>query len=252
MNYIRAFKVAVKNLSRFHPRFLSLFKKNKTAFSQNSIKKAENIFIMTSCINTNEKNSQFVNHNIAHTPEIRLKETITGLNSIKQFYPDSYIIFIESSVLCSRQRKMLDPLINDFLDYSNFEIIKIARKHFNKGVPQFTAYIKFLEENKDLYEAGTFHFIGARYVLTGNSAVEYNTAGSYMLFFPEHDNVSTRYFFIKGIKLKKLIKAFRITLYFAMTGNSVEDILHGFIPDLKKIKKLNLRGIVNGQHIIYE
>ena len=41
----------------------------------------ENIFILTTCVNTNENNSTFINPN--HTPEIRLSETINGLKSIR-------------------------------------------------------------------------------------------------------------------------------------------------------------------------
>jgi len=252
MDFARTLKVAVKNIVRFHPRYFSLFIKNKAIKSARQVVRTEDIFIITSCVNTNENTSQFINHNPVHTPEIRLEETVTGLKSIKQFYPNAYIILIESSILSRSQKQVLSPFINVFFDFSDYQLIKTARKHYNKGVPQFTAYLKFLEENKDHFEASTFHFIGARYILTGNCAVEYTNAGSYMLFFPEHDNVSTRYFFVKDIKLEKLIKSFRITLYLAITGNSVEDILHGFIPDFKKIKKLNIRGIVNGQQIIHE
>lgn len=251
MRIFRAIKVAIKNCTKFHPRYLLLAGKNTDTTPGKQTAFYKDVFIITSCVNVSE-DKKFYNHNRTHTPQKRIEETVTGLLSVKQYYPNAHIILIESSVLTESQKQLLDPLIDDFYDYSQAKNIKTARTHYNKGVPQFTAYIKFIEENKDRYKATTFHFLGARYVLTGSVAEEYQTSGSYFLFFPQHDNVSTRYFFIKDIPLKKLVSAFRKTLYFAIVGNSVEDILHGFIPELKKVKQLEVMGVVNGKEIIHE
>jgi hypothetical protein len=35
-------------------------------------------------------------------------------------------------------------------------------------------------------------------------------------------------------------------------GNSVEDIIHGFMPSFQKIPKLEVKGIINGQEVISE
>ena len=239
----------VKNLAKFHPRYFSLFLKNRKAPGSNIVK--DHIFIITSCVNTNESSS-YVNHNTEHTPESRLAETITGLESIRRFYPNAYIILIESSKLSDSQGDSIIKHIDLLYDYCESKYVKLAKRHYNKGVPQFTALIKFIEQNGHKYDAKTFHFLGARYRLTGHVAEEYTNMGSYFLYYENAYNVSTRYFFVKGVNLNQLVKPFRRVLYFSIFGNSVEDVIHGFIPDLKKIKKLNISGIVNGQHIIYE
>ncbi len=251
MRFIRAFKVAVKNALKFHPRYALLARKSAGLPSITDPIYSKDIFIITSCVYT-ELNSSFINHNIKHTPAKRFSETITGLKSIKEYYPEAVVIFLESSKLSPTDRSLIDPLIDRFYDYSGSKEIKIARQHYNKGVPQYTAFVKFFEENHNAYEADTFHFLGARYILTGAIANQYKGQGSYFLFFPNHDNVSTRYFFVKGYNLKSIISAFRSTLYFAIMGNSVEDIIHGFIPSFQKVQKLEVKGIINGQEAINE
>lgn len=246
---MRLIKVIIKNLNKFHPRYFYLLLKSEQTVHP-PIKK-QNIFIVTSCVNTNE-NIAYVNHNIDHTPEQRIEETITGLQSITKYYPDAYIIFLESSKLVDGQKERLEKFINAFFDLSAKTAIKIARKHCNKGVPQFTALINFLEENSVNYEADTLHFLGARYILTGSIANEFDVKGSYFLYYKVNNNVSTRYFFMKNLQLIDLINPFRRTLYFSMFGNSVEDVIHGFVPMLKTIERINVCGIVNGKELISE
>lgn len=244
--------VIIKNIPKLNLRYLSLLKKNRDDNEIVNTMIYENIFILTSCVNTNENNSIFINHNPNHTPEIRLSETINGLKSIRKYYKDAKIIFIESSKLNSIQKRSIDLYVDDFFDYSNSKVIRIARKHYNKGVPQFTALIKFIEENYKKYNGETIHFFGARYVLNAKQAEKYNNKGSYMKFSLKDYNSSTRYFFFKSIDLKYLILPFRKTLYLSILGVSVEDVLFRFLPNFRRIDLLNISGIVNGEKSITE
>lgn len=250
MKIVRAFKVAIKNLLRFQPGSFALLKSSVPVPGQEMVSKT-NIFVVTSCINTYD-NINYINHNVSHSPEQRLSETITGLESIKEYYPDAFIIFIESSKIPGNFKELIIPHIDRLFDYSEDLLINIARKHYNKGVPQFTALIKFLEENYNSYEAATVHFLGGRYMLGGNEANKWCGKGSYFLHFPVNDNVSTRYFFTKGIQLNELIRPFRMTLYFAMFGNSVEDVIHGYMPGVHTLHELKVNGLVNGKELIQE
>jgi len=249
---IRLIIVIIKNIPKINLRYLPLLKKNKNNTKKVNTMIYENIFILTSCVNTNENNSIFINHNPNHTPEIRLSETINGLKSIRKHYKDAKIIFIESSKLNSIQKRRIDLYVDDFFDYSNSKVIRIARKHYNKGVPQFTALVKFVEENYNKYNCKTLHFLGARYLINKKEADKYSNQGSYMKFSCKDFNSSTRYFFFKNISLKSLISPFRKTLYLSILGISVEDILFRFLPNFKKIKLLAISGIVNGIEPITE
>ena len=244
------FKAAVKNLFKLNTSYLHLLKKNRFAKNEKKVVKHD-IFIITSCININNQEGYFI-HNSNHLPEQRMAETIVGLLSVREYYPDAYIIFIESSSITNEAKQSIAPLINEFFEYNTESQIRIARKHFNKGVPQFTAYLKFMEVNNFNYYANTFHFLGGRYVLTGNVADSYEKSGSYFLYFPEHEGVSTRYYFTKELKLTQIIKPFRNTLYLALLGISVEDVIYKFMPDVHKLNFIKIRGMINGNDPVEE
>ena len=251
MKKLLLLKVIIKNLTRFHPRYFYLLKKNKFHARTEQINKPH-IFIITSCINIHD-NIDYPIHNRSHTVMERLSETLIGLNSVRDNYAESYIIFLESSKISNQDKKQIEALIDEYHDYSGYKSIKIARKHYNKGVPQFTALINFFEENRDSYCADIFHFLGARYSLTAN--ITDNTsppAGAHFLYYPEHNNVSTRYFFISKVTMSEIIGPFRKTRYCAMAGASVEDFINCFFPKNAPLKKLGIQGLVNGKEIIYE
>ncbi len=181
-----------------------------------------------------------------------MDEALVGLKSVWDNYPDRYIIFLESSRISNEAEKQIKMLVNEYHNYSESEPIKIARQHYNKGVPQFAALVKFIEEDGDNYGADTFHFLGARYMLKGNVADEINLSGAYFLYYPQGKNVSTRYFFLKNIKLSDILGPFRKTLYCAILGSSVEDVLYRFVREVRFVDKLDISGKVNGVEMINE
>jgi len=254
MKKLLLLKVILKNIARLHPRYLYLVRKNKIQTKPsitNQIKK-KNIFIITSCVNVHD-NIDYPIHNRDHTSEERLIETLIGLKSVRDKYADSYIIFLESSKISNQDKRQIADLIDEYYDYSECKSIKIARKHFNKGVPQFTALINFFEENRDNYHAETFHFLGARYSLTANITGNTSpTAGAHFFHYPEHNNVSTRYFFISKLTMSEMLEPFRKTRYCAMAGASVEDFINCFFKKNAPLKKLGIEGKVNGKEMIYE
>ena len=250
MNIARFIKVFLRNIPYFHPRYLLLVKKNIKSNTSIRVKK-NNIFIVTSCINTMDC-KKYPIHNLEHTPLERYEETLLGLASIRKYYIDSYIIFIESSKISIENSNKIQTLVDEYYNYSEYKNIKVARQHYNKGVPQFTALIKFIEESGHKYEAENFHFIGARYCLTGYVALKVKKVGVYFLNYPQDENVSTRYFFIKGMGLGDIVLAFRKTLYFAILGNSVEDYVYRFLKKVIFLEKLDIVGKINGVEIVKE
>jgi hypothetical protein len=165
MKKLLLLKIILKNIARLHPRYLYLLRKNKVQTRPsiaNQIKKG-NIFIMTSCINIHD-NVDYTIHNLRHTANDILSKALVGLKSVRDYYAECYIIFFGSSKISNQDKKKIETLIDEYHDYSGYKSIKIARKHYNKGVPQFTALINFFEENRDNYCADIFHFLGARYI----------------------------------------------------------------------------------------
>ena len=250
MTVIRFIKVFLRNLIRFHPRYFYLVLKNQKLKGQQIIER-RNIFIITSCINTYD-NNEYVNHNYEHLPKDRLAEVLVGLKSVWKNYTERYIIFIESSKISNEDEKQIRIFVDEYHNYCEAESIKIARQHYNKGVPQFAALVKFIEENGDNYCADIFHFLGARYILKANITNEINFSGTYFLYYPQNKNVSTRYFFMKQLRLSDILGPFRKTLYCSILGNSVEDFLHRFSCEVRFVDKLEISGKVNGVELVNE
>ncbi len=247
---IRFIKIFLKNLHRLRPKYLHLICSNNGLISRDTITN-NNIFLITSCINTCDSD-EYVNHNLTFSPKDRLAETLVGLKSIHTHYPSRYIIFLESSELSAESERAIKPLVDEYHNYHKSRPIQIARQHFNKGVPQFTALVKFIEENKGHYCAEVFHFLGARYMLKGPAANNETLPGAYFLYYPKSRNVSTRYFFIRNGNLSDIRKPFRYTLYCAILGSSVEDIIYRFFHKPRFIGKLNICGKVNGVEMVHE
>lgn len=251
MKKLLLLKVFVKNLYRFHPRYFYLLKKNITQGREVQISN-RNIFIITSCINIHD-NLDYPIHNHSHAVTERLSEALIGLKSVREHYADSYIIFLESSKISNVDEKKIEVFIDEYYNLSEKKSIKIARKHFNKGVPQFTALINFLETNKNRYKADIFHFLGARYCLTENITDNKKiNCGASFLYYPDCNNVSTRYFFVSKLPMSEIIVSFRKTLYCAIAGASVEDYIDYFFRKNPPLEKLGIKGLVNGAKMINE
>lgn len=250
MNKLVFLKGVIKNLVRFHPRYFLLFRKNKTCKRPQQIRRA-NIFVITSCINTYD-NNKYINHNPRFLPKDRLNEALIGLKSVRDHYPDRYIIFLESSRISNEDENKIRDLVDEYHNYSESGYIKIARQHYNKGVPQYAALVKFIEENHDNFCADIFHFLGARYILKRNITNELSLPGAYFLYYQKHKNVSTRYFFLRTVKLSDILGPFRKTLYCALVGNSVEDVIYSFFREVRFLDKLDISGKVNGVEMINE
>lgn len=247
---IRLAKVAIKNLYRIHLRYFFLIKTHDIIKSKKHISKRD-IFILTSCLN-HDDNVTFHNHNPSHNLEMRLKETLNGIASIRKNFPNGYIIILDNSKIPNKESKLLLDAVDEYYDYSESSYIKISRKHFNKGVPQFSVLSKFCQENYKNYSAEFFHFMSARYNIVNKINNKISDPGTYMLYFEKSKNVSTRYYFFKNYSLSKISMAFKKTLLFAILGNSVEDALFMFVPNFKMLKKLEIKGMINGTQYIYE
>jgi len=223
----RIIKVGLKNFYRIHYRYLVLLKKNKP-LSHKKVVEKENIFVITSCLNPDDGNNY--NHNPSHKLHDRLEETLLGIASIRNNFPDAYVIILDNSRIPPEETNILCQSVDEYFDYSNDKEMKTSRKHFNKGVPQFAKLAKFCEENYPFYKSGIFHFMSARYQIVENITGLTHKQGTFFLYYNEFKNVSTRYYYFRNVSLQSIGKVFRKTLYCAILGNSVEDALYMFVP----------------------
>jgi len=247
---LRIIKVAIKFINKFHPRYLSLLIADKDIVKRSRVSKKD-IFIITSCLNPEDGNN-YHNHNPSHQLNDRLQETVLGIQSIRINFSGAYIILLDNSKVAKDTEILIRNSVDEYYNYYDSSYIKTSRKHFNKGVPQFAKLVKFCQENHENYVADTFHFMSARYQLTGNIAHSIQDSGSYFLYYEKFNNVSTRYYFFKQKSLKSILKAFKSTLFWAIAGNSVEDVLFIFVPEFKQVGKLEITGMINGIQLLDE
>jgi hypothetical protein len=243
----------IKNIiNNFNKKNISIIFSDKS-FSKTYIESKINrqeIFIITSCLNPNDLTEKIISSytNI----ENRYQETVETIKSIKYNFVDPYIILLENSNIPTQYFDSLVTQVDELIDYSKNRYILKSRQHNNKGVPQFAMIYKFIFENKNKYLFDTLHFISARYVLHSNISNNYIEYGSYLLFYKNSKNVSTRYYFFKKCKLDRLKIAYKYTLLLAILGNSVEDVIFLFTPKNNYLNKIDLSGKVAGIQFIHE
>lgn len=246
----RIIKVGIKFLYKFHPRYLLLLKTDNGLVKKARISK-KHIFVVTSCLNPDDGNN-YHNHNPSHHLHDRLRETVLGIQSIRNNFAESHIILLDNSKVAEDTEIIIRKAVDEYYNYYDSSYIKTSRKHYNKGVPQFAKLLKFCQENHENYVADTFHFMSARYQLTGNVAERTQESGSYFLYYDKFNNVSTRYYFFKHQSLRSILKAFKRTLFCAIVGNSVEDTLFMFVNEFKQVERLQVTGMINGIQLLNE
>jgi hypothetical protein len=199
------------------------------------------LFIVSSCLNPN--------NNINNE---RLVQTINGLKSIKNFYTDTYLVILENSLINENQELQFREHSDLYLNYSSDPKINQSNKHINKGVPQFYMFLKFLIENQSKINVEFIHFISARYSITKKISEDLIENGSNFRFNPITNNVSTRHFIFRNIKIQNLINLFKNTYILALLGCSVEDTIFLFSKNYNKLRYIFITGYVSGLELINE
>lgn len=247
---LRFFKNSVKHFSFSTPSYFKLLRDNNLKLRHEAVL-SNDIFIVTSCLNPHDSTESF-DHNANHKFEQRFLETVSGLESIRKYYPNSYIIFLENSQIPTLNLEFLMDKVDEYFNYSECEFIKYSRRHQNKGVPQFMMLLKFCQENSANFDSEFIHIISARYIILDSIAENKINNGAYFLYNKKSKNVSTRYYCFKKVGLNKLAQIFKKTLFCAILGCSVEDVIFLFTPAFTQLSKLNIYGVVGGVEKIYE
>jgi hypothetical protein len=215
----------------------------------------DDLFILTSCTNPYDEPSN-VYHNKSHSCETRLAEIIKTIESVRKYFPQAVIVCLENSTLKANHLDDIKSRVNYFLDYSKDQFIRATRKNKNKGVPWIAKLFKFSKEN-NLVQAKRIHFLVGRYELfypVSVDPVASDQPNIFFKYFTEHNNVSTRYFYMENIRLADLVNCFRKTYVKASFGSSVEDVIFkvlGRIPSVL-IDRIGVNGMVNGKDFIDE
>lgn len=209
----------------------------------------DNLFILTSCTNPYDDRSN-VTHNKNHSCDQRFNELIQTIDSIRKYFPDALIVNLENSRLAERYYDLIKERVDLHIDYSSDSFIQATRKSNNKGVPWVSKLIKFTYEYSDI-KAKKIHFLVGRYQLNFPISLSKHTstrAQIYFKYFPEHDNVSTRYFYMENTLLKDMLPCFKATYLKAIFGNSVEDVIFKKLGSISYmlLERIGVIGMVNG------
>jgi hypothetical protein len=199
------------------------------------------LFLVSSCLNPYSK-----------LDEERFNQTINGLKSIRYYYDDSFIVFLENSILSESQELQIKQYTNLYLNYESDFKIKKSNKHLNKGVPQFFMFLKFLNENKFSVNFDYIHFISARYSIVQKINDDLIADGANFKFFSKTKNVSTRHFIFKNTNIKKIISILQNSYLLALLGCSVEDTIFLFPKRFNNLSNIFIKGHVSGIQLINE
>jgi hypothetical protein len=238
--YKRIFQNILINIFKFKFSFLKLF---PNYYIKPNLEKIETkrLFIVSSCLNPNN----LINQD-------RITQTIEGLQSIKKNYPDSFIVFLENSILTNSQELQIIANLDLYINYFDDTKIQNSNLHYNKGVPQFLMFLKFLIQNFPLINFEFIHFMSARYKITEKINDNFIQNGVNFKFNLQTKNVSTRHFIFKNSKVKIVIKIVKYSYFFALLGCSVEDTIFLFTKKYNKLLKLFVSGYVSGIQFISE
>jgi hypothetical protein len=205
---------------------------------------SDDVFIVTSCTNPSD-NKYYKNYNYFYNSNARFVELLKTFESIKKFYPDSYIVNLENSKIPFKYYSKIKKKTDKYYNFHNDSFIKLSRKHNNKGIPWLAKLIKYLSENNQSINHKRLHFLVGRYVLSKPKKKMF--PGVYFRFYKNCNNVSTRYFYYNFVSPKIILSSLIKTFEKSLSGYSVEDFIHKFqTTKIFFVKKIGIKGLVNG------
>lgn len=212
----------------------------------------DDLFLVTSCTNPSDL-SGVVNHNPSHGQEQRGEELLQTFHSIRKCYPQAIIINLENS---SVEKKLANQIIEhcDFRrDYSSDLLIQRSRKFNNKAIPWVAKVLKFLREESSHIVAKRLHILCGRYFLMPDAFNDFESEGAYFRYYPEYENVSTRYVIYNQVNFYEIGDSLEAALWPLFAGYSLEDSI-SFAGLFRKhlLGRVGVSGMVNGQHYISE
>jgi len=249
---IKFYLKIVKNINQIV--FFYALKKTM-AWEPKKIQKIKNkdIFIVTSCTNPSDNILNF-NYNEHHSFKNRYSELLLTIRSIRQFYPNAFVINLENSSMPLKNVKRIINLSDFFYDVSRDSAVQLSRQIKNaKGAPYSVKIIKFLAEHKAVINHKRIFFLSGRYVLNDSVFKTQFSKGLHFKYYPMHDQVSLRHYMICDICVEQIIQLFSKTLFPVAFGRSQEDLIFrtGKMP-IHFYPKLGIHGYVNGVQEIYE
>jgi len=212
----------------------------------------DDLFIVTSCTNPGDT-EEAVNHNSAHSQWQRGEELLATFDSVRRHYPGAIIVNLENSKIASELAKRIHSKCDQQRDYSADAAVRESRTFANKGVPWLIKLLKFLHEEHSAIHATRIHLLCGRYLLTDNVLAKLSHPGSYLRYYPQYDNVSTRYIGYQRVGISEIREALRCVLRPMVFSRSAEDVIHlpGRFPK-HYLSHIGVSGLVNGKDPIEE
>jgi hypothetical protein len=253
-NSLTDFMYFIRSLTYLKKRFNYYKLRSMMNFKQKDLNiTCEDLFIVTSCTNPFDTNLSF-NYNTSLNQTQRAAELFKTLESIRQFYPNAFIVLLENSRVDKIFEDKIIKMTDWYRNYSKDDLILFSRSFINaKGVPATIKILKFLnEEGCGIHAKRIFGLVG-RYVITKKLFENYSERGLYCRYYPEHNNVAMRHTMFKNVSIQEMISMFDKSLKSIVLGRSQEDIIHRKTTfPIHLVHEVGITGKVNGQQEIYE
>ena len=213
------------------------------------MQKETDVFYVVSCVNPHD-NALYPDHNPDHAAETRLAEVTETLRSIRSWYPEAHIVWLDNSTFPYTWITDISHLFDTFLPLSRVRIVKWSRRSNNKGVPHSTQLLVGLLRTRKRYPLTRQrnHFLTGRYVLDDQVFANVTRRGAYYFYYPEHRNVSVRYFVYNRLNLLQVAGTLTLSISLQLLlKTSMENVIFRspLIP-WTEVCRLGIHGRVNG------
>lgn len=146
-----------------------------------------NVVMIISVINTIDSPLSYHPIRSVYTSEERYQQTLKTIESVKKHIPNSYIVFIEGSILNQTTETGLKQLVDLYLNYSSDNTIYTAVNDIHKSYAEGLTILKFLEseECKNLQIENLFKLSGRYYITNSFKLDEYTNTHNCFKQIPE-------------------------------------------------------------------
>lgn len=227
---------------------LDMYRKmNTTGLNKGQSKNGKSIFILNACINPFD-NSEFENYGAPTDIEFRFKQVLDSINSVRTFFPEADIAYIENSSIADEFEAILKSRVNIYFNVSSQEMIHFSRRMPIKGLAWSAELMIFLWYNHKKLDYSNFFFLNGRYQVseTTKNVFLNSTKKNHLHVKMKKHNITLIFFYFSGVSVYTMFKIFRFTHLLAVLKYSVEDVFSVFY--FKKIYSdyFGVKGLASG------
>lgn len=204
------------------------------------------LFILNACINPFD-NLKFANYSAPNNLSDRFEQVIEGIKSVKEFFLNSEIVYIENSTIPNEYENEIKSLVDYYFNFSNNNLLQFSREFNNKGVPWSMANLLCLIEINKIKQYNSYHFLNGRYKVSLQTAENFYShfKKGFMHVKMKKHNITTIYFYFTDVSLTRIFKIFKFSHLCSVSGFSIEDLFSVFFLKKRYLSNLGISGKIN-------